>query len=176
LPGLFGFAVAQVPQTYLRAEKVQPIIAFLYEKIVTTAFFLGKGKDAGGAKVLAQSCCRWARVFPAGLTRRFPYLTTIRDPDEKAMRMRYLFLINKTKTMSANGKHSKASTKRRLAAAVAEPVKLANKARFLGSVAWKTMAGAKQTDQAIRSRPYQSIGVAFGLGLLLGCLVTRNDS
>jgi ElaB/YqjD/DUF883 family membrane-anchored ribosome-binding protein len=37
----------------------------------------------------------------------------------------------------------------------------------------KTVAAAKATDRVIREHPYESIGVAFGLGLLIGVLVTR---
>lgn len=37
----------------------------------------------------------------------------------------------------------------------------------------KALAGAKATDKVIREHPYESIGVAFGLGLLIGVLVTR---
>ncbi|HEX3798275.1 MAG TPA: DUF883 family protein [Verrucomicrobiae bacterium] len=37
----------------------------------------------------------------------------------------------------------------------------------------KTVAGAKATDRVIRDHPYQSIGIAFGLGLLIGVLVNR---
>lgn len=37
----------------------------------------------------------------------------------------------------------------------------------------KAIEGAKATDRTIREHPYQSIGVAFGLGLLIGVLVTR---
>ncbi len=37
----------------------------------------------------------------------------------------------------------------------------------------KTIAGAKATDKVIREHPYQSIGIAFGLGLLIGVLVNR---
>jgi ElaB/YqjD/DUF883 family membrane-anchored ribosome-binding protein len=33
--------------------------------------------------------------------------------------------------------------------------------------------GAKATDRVIRDNPYQTIGVAFGLGLLLGLVVRR---
>ena len=33
--------------------------------------------------------------------------------------------------------------------------------------------GAQATDKAIREHPYQSLGVAFGLGVLLGALVVR---
>jgi ElaB/YqjD/DUF883 family membrane-anchored ribosome-binding protein len=37
----------------------------------------------------------------------------------------------------------------------------------------KALAGAKATDKIIREHPYQSLGAAFGVGLLLGLLVTR---
>ena len=37
----------------------------------------------------------------------------------------------------------------------------------------KAIAGAKATDRVIREHPYQSLGVAFGVGLLIGVLVTR---
>ena len=37
----------------------------------------------------------------------------------------------------------------------------------------KTVEAAKATDQVIREHPYESLGVAFGVGLLLGVLVGR---
>jgi ElaB/YqjD/DUF883 family membrane-anchored ribosome-binding protein len=37
----------------------------------------------------------------------------------------------------------------------------------------RAMEGARATDRVIREHPYQSIGVAFGIGLLIGVLVTR---
>ena len=37
----------------------------------------------------------------------------------------------------------------------------------------KAVEGAKATDRVIREYPYQSIGIAFGVGLLLGYVVTR---
>jgi len=37
----------------------------------------------------------------------------------------------------------------------------------------KAVEGAKAADRTIRDHPYQSIGVAFGVGLLIGVLVTR---
>jgi ElaB/YqjD/DUF883 family membrane-anchored ribosome-binding protein len=37
----------------------------------------------------------------------------------------------------------------------------------------KAIEGAKAADKTIRDHPYQSIGVAFGVGLLIGALVTR---
>ena len=37
----------------------------------------------------------------------------------------------------------------------------------------KAVAGAKATDKVIREHPYESLGVAFGMGLLVGVLVAR---
>jgi ElaB/YqjD/DUF883 family membrane-anchored ribosome-binding protein len=37
----------------------------------------------------------------------------------------------------------------------------------------KAIASAKAADKAIREHPYESIGVAFGIGLLIGVLVGR---
>ncbi len=36
-----------------------------------------------------------------------------------------------------------------------------------------TVAAAKATDKCIRDHPYESIGVAFGVGLLVGVLIGR---
>ena len=36
-----------------------------------------------------------------------------------------------------------------------------------------TKAAAKQADIVIRDHPYESIGVAFGVGVLIGVLITR---
>jgi ElaB/YqjD/DUF883 family membrane-anchored ribosome-binding protein len=32
---------------------------------------------------------------------------------------------------------------------------------------------AKKTDEAIRSHPYESMGIAFGVGILIGVLIGR---
>ena len=37
----------------------------------------------------------------------------------------------------------------------------------------KTVEAAKVTDKTIREHPYQAIGIAFGVGLLIGVLATR---
>jgi ElaB/YqjD/DUF883 family membrane-anchored ribosome-binding protein len=37
----------------------------------------------------------------------------------------------------------------------------------------KAIAGARAGDRVIREHPYQAVGTAFGLGLLIGILVTR---
>src|SRR5437870_2084368 len=40
-----------------------------------------------------------------------------------------------------------------------------------GTLQEKTKAAARATDSAVRENPYQSIGIAFGIGLLIGVLV-----
>lgn len=37
----------------------------------------------------------------------------------------------------------------------------------------KAVASAKAADKVIRAHPYQTIGIAFGVGVLIGVLVTR---
>ena len=39
----------------------------------------------------------------------------------------------------------------------------------------KSVESARLTDDAIRSNPYQAIGVAFGLGALLSFLIARRE-
>ena len=49
-----------------------------------------------------------------------------------------------------------------------------------GKEAWiaireKAVAGAKATDQVVRDHPYQAIGVALGVGALIGFLISRRN-
>jgi len=37
----------------------------------------------------------------------------------------------------------------------------------------KTVAAAKATDHAVREHPYHAVGIAFGIGLLVGVLTAR---
>lgn len=37
----------------------------------------------------------------------------------------------------------------------------------------KSAEGAKATDRVIREHPYEAIGIAFGIGLLVGVLINR---
>jgi ElaB/YqjD/DUF883 family membrane-anchored ribosome-binding protein len=37
----------------------------------------------------------------------------------------------------------------------------------------RAAAGARATDHAIREHPYQSIAIAFGVGILIGVLINR---
>jgi ElaB/YqjD/DUF883 family membrane-anchored ribosome-binding protein len=39
----------------------------------------------------------------------------------------------------------------------------------------KVAAGARATDDTIRSHPYEALAVALGIGVLLGALVRRNN-
>jgi ElaB/YqjD/DUF883 family membrane-anchored ribosome-binding protein len=43
----------------------------------------------------------------------------------------------------------------------------------LGRLNEKAIQGARATDRVIREHPYQSIGIAFGIGILIGVLVSR---
>ena len=42
-----------------------------------------------------------------------------------------------------------------------------------GRVRAKALEGAKVADEAVRENPYASIGIAFGVGALIGFLVAR---
>jgi ElaB/YqjD/DUF883 family membrane-anchored ribosome-binding protein len=37
----------------------------------------------------------------------------------------------------------------------------------------RVVAGARATDRMVREHPYQSVGAAFGVGLLIGILLNR---
>jgi ElaB/YqjD/DUF883 family membrane-anchored ribosome-binding protein len=41
-----------------------------------------------------------------------------------------------------------------------------------GGVKEKAIAGARTTDRAIRQSPYQTIGIVFGVGLMVGLLAS----
>ena len=45
---------------------------------------------------------------------------------------------------------------------------------LIASAKEKVIAGAKQTDSAIRSHPYESLAIALGVGVLLGAFLRRN--
>jgi ElaB/YqjD/DUF883 family membrane-anchored ribosome-binding protein len=50
---------------------------------------------------------------------------------------------------------------------------LASAREACGRLEEKAVAGARAADKVIRDHPYESIGIAFGVGLLIGVLVTR---
>jgi ElaB/YqjD/DUF883 family membrane-anchored ribosome-binding protein len=45
-----------------------------------------------------------------------------------------------------------------------------------GRVRDKTVEKAKLADQTVQEHPYHAMGIAFGVGLLIGVLVTRRSS
>lgn len=63
-----------------------------------------------------------------------------------------------------------------------------DRAKAAGTAAWdkvndvygtardKAVRSARVADQRIREKPYQAIGIAFGVGLLLGFLIKRSRS
>lgn len=59
--------------------------------------------------------------------------------------------------------------RKRLAAALKNGRELCGQARD------KAIAGAKVADEVVRENPYQAIGVAFGIGAVLGYLITRRS-
>jgi ElaB/YqjD/DUF883 family membrane-anchored ribosome-binding protein len=60
--------------------------------------------------------------------------------------------------------------RKRLAAALDRAREIAGRVRD------KAVEGAKATDEAVREHPYQAIGIAFGVGALLGFLIARRCS
>ena len=60
--------------------------------------------------------------------------------------------------------------RKRLAAA------LASGKQILGRVKDKAVEGAKATDEAVREHPYQAVAVAFGVGSIVGYLVSRRGT
>jgi len=48
--------------------------------------------------------------------------------------------------------------------------------QIFGRVRDKAVDGAQAADEAVREHPYESIGIAFGVGALVGCLVALRCS
>ena len=63
-----------------------------------------------------------------------------------------------------------AEARKRLAAALESGKEL------YGRVRDKTVEGAKVVDETVHEHPYQAMGLAFGVGILVGVLVTRRCS
>jgi ElaB/YqjD/DUF883 family membrane-anchored ribosome-binding protein len=63
-----------------------------------------------------------------------------------------------------------ADARTRLAAALDSAKKI------VGRVRDKAVEGAQAADGAVRNNPYQAIGIALGVGALVGYLVTRRCS
>jgi len=48
--------------------------------------------------------------------------------------------------------------------------------KIFGRVKEKAVEGAKATDEVVHKHPYETIGIAFGVGALIGYLVARRCS
>ena len=77
--------------------------------------------------------------------------------------------LRKGKIMEATetGENEKSELRARLEAAI-DKAKVACE-----RLEEKTVAAAKATDKAVREHPYQAVGIAFGVGVLVGVLVAR---
>ena len=53
---------------------------------------------------------------------------------------------------------------------------LARAKEIYGRVKEKAVEGAKATDEVVHEHPYEAIGIAFGVGALIGYLVARRCS
>ena len=63
-----------------------------------------------------------------------------------------------------------AEARKRLTAA------LENGKEIYGRVREKAVEGAKAADQTVRENPYQAMGIAFGVGALIGYVLSRRNS
>lgn len=45
-----------------------------------------------------------------------------------------------------------------------------------GNARRKFINGARQTDEAIRAHPYESLAIALGIGVLIGALLRRSNA
>lgn len=45
---------------------------------------------------------------------------------------------------------------------------------YYGDARERVVAGARRTDETIRSHPYESLAVALGVGILVGVLIRRS--
>jgi ElaB/YqjD/DUF883 family membrane-anchored ribosome-binding protein len=97
--------------------------------------------------------------------------------------------MNEEKRMTSNNMDTLAEDARALMAATAdvagEKVSEARKRlaaalesgkEIYGRVRDKTVDCAKATDEAVHEHPYQAIGIAFGVGALIGYLVAHRCS
>jgi len=53
---------------------------------------------------------------------------------------------------------------------------LENGKKLLGRVKEKALESARATDECVHEHPYQTIGVAFGVGALIAYLIARRTS
>lgn len=94
-----------------------------------------------------------------------PTQTTSNDPGTLAEDARDLL----TATADVTGEKV-SEARKRLAAALERTKEIA------GRVREKAVEGAKAADEAVHKHPYQAMAIAFGVGAILGFLVSRRCS
>ena len=88
---------------------------------------------------------------------------------------------NDTGTLAENARELMAATADVAGEKVAEARKRLGAAlergkELYGQVSDRAVEKAKAVDETIREHPYQAIGMAFGVGILIGVLVSRQGS
>lgn len=88
--------------------------------------------------------------------------------------------MKNTETMSAEGAEVASNAKSLLDSTSHMAEKGVSEARKRLAQTWeqvqsRTREGARVTDEAIRERPYYALGIAFGVGALIGFLLTRRN-
>jgi ElaB/YqjD/DUF883 family membrane-anchored ribosome-binding protein len=63
-----------------------------------------------------------------------------------------------------------ADARKRLTTALERAKEIADNVRA------KAVAGAKATDEAVHEHPYKAIGIALGVGMIVGFLIARRGS
>lgn len=98
----------------------------------------------------------------------FSNMTAAEGTKEKLVQDLMTLVHDAEELVKASGGEVAAKSKTELAAAL-DRVKASSR-----RVQDQALAGARRTDRLIRENPYQSIGIAFGVGLLLGVLAKRD--
>ena len=96
------------------------------------------------------------------------------------MKKHTMTVSTELETLAEDAKALLAATGHLAEEQVVEARKRLSSALERGKETWErvhdgTVEGVKATDEAIREHPYQAIGVAFGVGALLGYLLTRRN-
>jgi len=112
---------------------------------------------------------RPARKLVRTSQNKFYYLPSGKSWTSLFQRKVYFMDTSNRGNLGEHGMHEAASEARgRLEATI-------EKARAIGQqLQDKSVAAARATDQTVRDHPYSAMGIAFGLGLLVGALVMRS--
>ncbi len=96
--------------------------------------------------------------------------TTVNDPSNTTIDELRALIREAEEALSSAGNDEVDELRERLRGAVAEGQNM------LHNLTDKVRYQAKRADEAIRSNPYQTIGIATGIGVLAGFLLSRRFS